>query len=135
MTDAFNDDMLEAAKANAKGTPPTPAEWGEAVIIDEDDYWNGRFRGQTVDPDKDENNLVYLLWDENGTERFIRHRWRLGAEMDRLMPQIGDELLIYRGLSEETKSGRTVHMYGAESRSSSEPLPAGGAAPADLPYR
>jgi hypothetical protein len=82
----------------------------------------GRYRGQAVDDTYDAARVVYLFWGENGERCYMRHRFRLGQELEPAKPQIGDIVAVYRGPDYVTQAGNSGHAYGVEVEQSDEPL-------------
>lgn len=132
-------DLLERAKQASLGGQQTSEDWGEPVELEEDGgSFYGRFRGEAMDTLNDRR--VFLFWDEQGHRRYMRSRFRLVQEFDRLQPQVGDAVAIYRGRDYTTVAGNSGHAYGVDAEPSDEPLPteplpvAAGSRDPDIPF-
>jgi hypothetical protein len=114
-------DLIARAQARAEARP-VPEEWGAFIEHVAGETFVGRWRGETVDADR-ENRRIFLLWDEDGEERFSRSYAALEREIDRVRPVLGCTIAIHRGDDYTTKSGTTGYAFGVETEPSDEPLP------------
>ena len=99
MTDSR--ELLARARERADA-PPTPAEWGSRVALEEQESFCGRWRGETVDEDND-SRPIYLLWGEGGSSATRAHMWRSRARSSRPVPRSAIGLL---STGEQTTSRR-----------------------------
>jgi hypothetical protein len=105
-------------------------EWGEKIaeLDDEAGVFVGRFRGEAEDENYDgHGGRVHLAWDEAGQPVWVRGKWHLNVEFDRVRPAVGDTIVIAVGEAWEGKSGTSGFYYGVEAEPNSEPLPQTGA--------
>jgi hypothetical protein len=116
----MSDRLLELARQRAESSP-VPAEWGYRVALDEAEYFVGRWRGETVD-EENNNRRVFLFWDQQGQRCFCRFYVALAREIDRVKPELGATIVIYRGADYLGKQG-TGYSFGVETEPNTEPLP------------
>jgi hypothetical protein len=115
-------DLLARAKERAESSPtPIPDEWGYRLALDEGEYFNGRWRGETVD-EENNNRRVFLLWDQEGQRCFSRFYVALAREIDRVKPEIGATIVIYRGDDYLGQHG-PGYSFGVETEANRAPLP------------
>jgi hypothetical protein len=124
------DEMLAHAKARAESNS-APDEWGAELALEENGgSFVGFWAGEALDEAYSPPRVVYRLLDSDRAPRFMRHRFRLGQEVERTKPQPGDVVAIYRGEDYLTKDGNSGHSYGVETVAASvQELPAGVTAP------
>jgi hypothetical protein len=122
------EDLLRRARECAESEVSLiPAPWGYRIVLDEDESFVGRWRGETTDPlnvdDKGKPRRIFLLWDAEGQRCFSRHYAALGREINRTRPQIGDTIVIYRGADYAGQEG-PGYSFGVETAANGAPLPA-----------
>jgi hypothetical protein len=138
------EELFERAKA-ASENQGVGDDWGEQIELEEGGgYFEGRYRGETTDPvnvgGDGQPRRVYLFWDEDNHPRYMRDRTKLSQEIDRVNPNVGDVVAIYRAANTITGSGNTMHIYGVMSEPSDAPLPAesipagAGSRDPDIPF-
>jgi hypothetical protein len=119
----MNDELDLIAKAKERAeAPTTDPEWGYRIHLDPGEASDGRYRGETVDPDN-ENRRVFLLWDTDGERCWSRSYAALTREIDRARPEIGCRIVIYRGDDYVTGEGNTGFAFGVETAPCDDPLP------------
>jgi hypothetical protein len=131
------DDLVARAQERAEA-PPTPAEWGYRVALNESESFTARWRGETTDPDNDDRR-VFLFWDDAGEPCFHRYYAALGREVDRVNPKVGDIIAIFRGDNYKSQfddpGEETGQSYGLEAEPSSDPLPGEPPAATEAPAK
>ena len=118
------DDLIARAKQAAGGG--THDDWGDRVdgLEVTDDLFQGSYRGEVEDEAYDgHGRRIHLLWDSAGEECWVRGKWSLNAEFDRVQPKVGDTVVIYVGDAWEGKSGVAGFYFGLESEPNAAPLP------------
>src|SRR5262245_15405443 len=107
---------------------------GEAVVLGEYEHFQGRWRGEGTMQTRDGARNVYLVWHTDGSPAFLYQHARLAAEIDEVLPSVGDTIVVLRGqdVTWETRDGeqRTVFAYSVVSRPCDDPLPGTGEATA-----
>jgi len=114
------DALLSRAKERAEESP-LPDTWGYRVALEEGDWFYGRWRGETVDEQND-NRRIFLLWDEDEQPCFSRFYTALGREIDRVNPELGCTIAIYRSADYIGPKG-TGYSFGVEVEPNEAPLP------------
>jgi hypothetical protein len=118
-------DLVARAKERAESSPtPIPFAWGYRLVLDEGEYFDGRWRGETVD-EHNNNRRVFLFWDQQGQNCFSRFYVALARELDRAKPELGASIAIWRGADYLGKQG-TGYSFGVETEANPEPLPEAG---------
>jgi hypothetical protein len=115
----MSDDL--AARERAQGSA-VPEHWGKLLEIPEDGDFVGRYVAETSDERWDPPRPVFLLVDADGGRCWIPGRYRLVQEMQRVQPDRGADVAIFRDFDIETKNG-TMHVYGVEAEPNDAPLP------------
>jgi hypothetical protein len=113
-------DLIARAKQRAE-SGGIDENWGYRIKLDPGDSFVGRWRGETVD-EQNENRRVFLFWDEDGERCFSRHYAALGREIDRVAPQLGTTVVVYRGADYTSQQG-TGYAFGLETEPNDAPLP------------
>jgi hypothetical protein len=128
------DELIARARERAD-TPAVPVEWGYRVVLDNEEEFVGRWRGETTDPDNADQQgnprAVYLLWDEQNEPCYSRTYAALGREIRQAAPNRGDRICIYRG-DDYTGAQGAGYSFGVVVESCDEPLP--GADDDDIPF-
>jgi hypothetical protein len=104
------------------------AELGDDMTPDPEGHFRGRWRGTGLMTTKGGSERgVFLVWNIDGEPGFLYQHTALVHEVDEIQPQIGDEVLVFRGPTREftTKDGdeRQVFPYVLRKRECSDPLP------------
>jgi hypothetical protein len=138
------DDIVARAKERAAAAGGGHDDWGSRVegLEVTDDLFQGRYRGEAEDENYDgHSRRVHLLWDATNDEAcWVRGKWSLNNEFDRVRPNVGDTIVIYVGDAWEGKSGASGFYFGVEAEPNDSPLPgqpvlaAGEAADDDIPF-
>jgi hypothetical protein len=132
-----HDDLVELARQRSEGLI-APGTWGRELEIQEDGgVFAGRYRGS--DQQAGFKSTAYLFWGEGGELRFVFSCARLDAEFERETPNIGDDVVLYRGPNYKTKYDRdetkapTGLAYGMATRPNPAALPDEPANDDDIP--
>lgn len=129
MTAGGWDDLIKEAQAHLAeqeaGEQEASAELGAIVDLDEHGVFTGRWRGAGKAWTKRGEVDVFLLWDGDGARRFIWPKMRLQREIDELQPNVGDEIVIVRGVDipSSDPDRNPTQRYAVRVRPSEEPLP------------
>jgi hypothetical protein len=119
------DDLLARARGRAE-VSPVPDGWGYRVVLEEGDWFYGRWRGETIDEHSTDDNgnprRIFLLWDEHDRLCFSRYYAALGREIDRVKPEIGCSVAIFRAADYVGQKG-TGYSFGVEVEPNDAPLP------------
>ena len=122
-----NDDLVRRARERAE-TPPVDPEWGYRVQLAPGEWFEGRYRGETDDPDNLDNDgnprRIFLFWDSiDGRRCWSRTYTALAREFDRARPTKGYTIVVFRGSDYASGKGNPGQSYGVEIEPNSDPLP------------
>lgn len=119
--DELEREMTEAAKRNA--AERDAGGWGYRVQLEVDEAFYGRFRGETESDSGDYGpQRLFLFWDRDGVECYARGHASLVQKMDTAGPEVGDSIVVARGLDYQSAGG-TGYSYGVNVRANDSPLP------------
>lgn len=133
------DELIARAK-QAAGAPARNEDWGERIesLNETGDVFTGVWNGEVADDAfEGHSRRVYLLWDDSGAAVWVRGKWSLNNEVDRVRPEPGDRVAIYVGDSWEGKGGISGFYFGLEKEPCTDPLPGqpvGGGGDSDIPF-
>jgi hypothetical protein len=120
-----DDDLITRARQRAE-SGGVDESWGTLLDLEEDETFDGRYRGATTDPDN--GRAIWPLWDQDDELRWSRNYASLEREMEKAAPSIGDRIVIYRGDNYKTAydgdKGPKGRSFGVVCEPSDRPLPA-----------
>lgn len=118
----MTDDLLNRAR-ESEAEKPDNENWGDRVTLEVGEAFAGRWRGETIATGGDYGDQrLFLLWDADLQERYMRGHKALASKIDKASPSIGDSVVIYRG-EDYVSSNGTGYSYGIATEPNDEPLP------------
>jgi hypothetical protein len=113
-------DLLERARQNEQ---ERGSEWGYRVTLETGEHFEGRWRGETIATGGDYGDQrLFLLWDRDGQECYVRGYAALARKVDDETPGLGASVVIVRG-DDYQSAGGTGYSFGIASEPNDAPLP------------
>ena len=97
--------------------------WGRRVQLEPGETFEGRWRGETTATGGDYGDQrLFLLWDSDGAECYLRGHASLVRKVEAVAPSVGDSIAVYRGGDYSSAAG-TGYSYGLAAEPCFDALP------------